>query len=163
MKVALGLLLSATHTLVSGAELPFTNLPLFVGSDSAERSLYHVFRTEKEFLAHWPRPDGCDDSCVLALIERVDFSQSMVVVIAPRGRGQDTYKVAVTDVSASQDTIVVTFLELRHGPSKGDLLCGVLTIVPTPIAMIAIPRSDLPIRFFRTRAEVNCEQPVEVR
>jgi hypothetical protein len=86
----------------------------------------------------------------------------MLVVIAPRGRGQNTYNVALTDVRVGQDTIDVSFLELRHGPSEGEMLCGVILVMPMPIALIAIPRSDLPVRFFRSRADVICERPVEV-
>ena len=160
---ALALLFSTTSAFPDGLEVRFAVLPVAVGSDWSETSFYRVFRTEEEFLANWPRSHDCDDACAKVPIESVDFSRSMVVVIAPRGRGQNTYDVALTDVRAGHGTIDVSFLELRHGPGQSDLLCGVITIMPTPIALIAIPRSDLPVRFFRARADVICEDQVEVR
>ena len=158
-----GSLLSALSAFANGAHLPFVVLPVSVGSDWSESSFYRVFRTEEEFLAHLPRSSGCDDACVRAFIESVDFSRDMLVVIAPRGRGQNTYDVALTAVRATQDTIDVSFLELRHGPSQSEVLCAVITVMPIPIALIAIPQSDLPVRFFRARADVICENEVEVR
>ena len=159
----IGSLLLVASAFASAGELPFTILPISVGSDWSESSLYRVFRTEEDALAHLPRSSGCDDTCVRAMIEPVDFSRDMLGVIAPRGRGQKTYDVSLTAVRANQNTIDVSFLELRHGPSQSEVLCAVITVMPTPIALIVIPRSDLPVRFFRARADVICEKEVEVR
>ncbi len=70
---------------------------------------------------------------------------------------------AVTGITATNDTIDVTFLELRHGKSTGEVLCGVLLVVPTPAIAILAPQSDKRVQFFRRRADVICEEEVQVQ
>jgi len=162
-RAALALVVWTASAFADETVQPFISLPVAVGGNWSETSLYRVFRTEDEFVAGWPRTGRCDDQCVRALIAPVDFAREMVVVIAPRERGQAAYDVTVTEVTQTQDSIDVSFLELRRGPSQGDMLCAVITVMPNPIALIAIPQSDLPVRFQRSRADVLCEPQVEVR
>ncbi|HKX99567.1 MAG TPA: hypothetical protein VJL86_07600 [Steroidobacteraceae bacterium] len=130
---------------------------------STQESLYHVYRSPEDFAANWPRESSCDAACAHAIVAPIDFTQYMLVVIAPRGRGQQTYDVAATAVAESSETIDVTFLELRYGKSTGHLLCGVILTVPQPAISILVPRSDKEVRFFRRRADVLCEEPVQVQ
>jgi hypothetical protein len=83
-------------------------------------------------------------------------------VIAPRDRGQATYDVVVTGVTAKPGTIDITFLELRHGEPKDGMLCGVTLVMPRPSVALLISRSDHPVRLFRQRADVICEDPTQV-
>ncbi len=128
-----------------------------------DESKYRAFRNSDEFLAVWKRQTDCDDSCARSILSSIDFTRNMLVVIAPRGRGQDTYDVVITAVTASQDSIEVSFLELRHGEARDGVLCGVLTAMPHPTLAILVSQSTKPVRFFRRRADVICEQPVEVK
>jgi hypothetical protein len=87
----------------------------------------------------------------------------MLVVIAPRDRGQDTYDVVIFDVVMVKSYVAVTFIELRYGESQGTLLCGIVTVAPQPSVALLVPQNPNPVRFFRKRADVLCEETVEVK
>ena len=137
--------------------------PAATGRDFyTEESLYRAYRSAEDFLTDWPRASSCDDACARAVIAPVDFARHMVIVIAPRGRGQETYDVAVNGIDATNVTIDVAFLELRHGEATGNMFCGVTLTVPQPAVAILLPQSDERVQFFRRRADVICEDAVQV-
>src|SRR5687767_11491728 len=121
---ALTLTFLATSEGVGDSFEPPAGITIFTAATSVgfytAESLYRVYRSAEDFLANWPRESSCDDACARAIIAPIDFTRNMLIVIAPRGRGQETYDVVVTTVAASHDTLDVTFLELRHGKSTGD-------------------------------------------
>jgi hypothetical protein len=130
---------------------------------TTKESLYHVYRNADDFAANWPRESSCDAACAHAIAAPIDFTQHMLVVIAPRSGGHLTYDVVVTGVAEGSETLDVTFLELRRGKSTGHVLCGVTLTVPQPAISILLPRSDKEVRFFRRRADVICEESVQVQ
>src|SRR5918995_4278042 len=131
--LALAVLATASLSTSDGLALPFSMFPAAVtaGFDTSD-SLYRVFRNAADFLDGWPRSSNCDRNCAEAIIAAVDFARNMLVVIAPRDRGQETYDVVVTAVIADGKSVDVSFLELRHGKSRGEVLCGVILTVPQP-------------------------------
>jgi hypothetical protein len=160
-------LLAATESAGSSAGAPalVSIFPAAVGPGfQTHESVYGVYRSAEDFLTNWPRASSCDDGCAQAVIAPVDFTRHMIIVIAPRGRGQETYDVAVTGVAERESTLDVTFLELRYGgPTTGEVLCGVLTTVPQPARAILVPQSPKRVQFFRRRADVICEKEVQVQ
>jgi hypothetical protein len=141
----------------------FAVVPNVVGDNfRTTESLYRVYRDADDFIASWPRNSDCDDACARSTIAEIDFSSDMLIVIAPRESGQETYDVAVTAVATGQGITYVRFLELRHGPPRDGLMCGVILTVPQPAVAILVPRTELPVRFLRRRADVICENETEV-
>ena len=135
-------------------------VPAVGESFNTDESVYDVYRSLEYFVSHWPRDQACDDSCARAVVASVDFTRDMLLLIAPRGRGQDTYDVVVHEVTEQDDGLDVNFIELRHGAPRDGLMCGVLLVMPTPAIALLVPQSSKPVRFYRRRAEVVCEEPV---
>jgi hypothetical protein len=162
--LTLSLLATASPGEPDGPVLRFSVFPGAVGGGfSTSDSTFRVFRNAADFLANWPRNSECDDRCASSVIAPIDFSRDMLVILAPRGSGQETYDVVVTAVTASSVSIDVGFLELRHGEPRGGVLCGVILTVPQPAVAITVAQSDQPVRFFRRRADVICEQATQVQ
>jgi hypothetical protein len=163
--VALSLALLATTSVgeTENTALTFSVFPAAVGDNfDTTDSLYGVFRNAEDFLRSWPRAADCDARCARSIVAQIDFAQDMLVVIAPRDRGQETYDVVVTGVMASASTIDISFLELRHGEPRGGMLCGMVLVMPRPSVALLLSQSDLPVRLFRRRADVVCEEPTQV-
>ena len=127
-----------------------------------QESVYDVYRSADDFVSRWPRDDRCDNSCARAIATQIDFTHEMLLLIAPRGRGQETYDVVVHTAGESDDAVWVKFIELRHGEPRDGLMCGVILIVPQPAVALLVPQSSKPVRFLRRRADVICEHDFEV-
>jgi hypothetical protein len=128
----------------------------------AEESVYEVYRSLEDFISRWPRDQSCDDSCARNIVATIDFTREMMLLIAPRGRGQDTYDVVVHELMEQDDGLDVNFIELRHGMPRDGLMCGVILTMPRPAIALLVPQSSKPVHFYRRRADVICEEPVLV-
>ena len=138
---------------------PATDRELFF----TKESLYEVYQSAEDFLSRWPRQETCDDSCARGIAAHIDFSREMLILIAPRARGQETYDVVIHTAEDSDDAMLVHFIELRHGTPRDGLMCGILLTAPQPAVALLVPQSSKPVRFLRRRADVICEHEVQVK
>jgi hypothetical protein len=98
--------------------------------------------TAEELAALWPAG---------AAIEDVDFSEESVVVVALGERRTGGYSVEVESVVATDDGVVVRYVEGAPGPG-----CMTTQALTQPYRIIAIPRVEGPARFERSTETRSC-------
>ena len=84
-------------------------------------------------------------------LPRIDFDREMVVVAALGTRASGGYTIQVDSARATDRAVEVFVRRLGPGPT-----CGTTAALTEPAVVVAIPRSDAPVRFLETSTLHDC-------
>jgi hypothetical protein len=111
-------------------------------------SLRRIVRTGAEWKAAWKQvaTDRASES------PKVDFQREMLVVAGMGERNTGGYGIEVVSWEARGGELIVTVRETSPGPG-----CMLPQIITTPVLIVAIPKSDLPVKFIEKRETRDCK------
>lgn len=132
----------ASNTDVPGDPVPWRELVIFTDGqanykstrDEDQSRLSIISRQEDiDMIANWIRPDH------LALVQNVDYNESLVVIIFSGYRGQTGYGIDVHQIVKNGNvvTLSVSFTEPPEGEPRGQ-------IITSPYLIVEIQKNVLP-------------------
>ncbi len=136
------------------SRLVATPVPLDGAAGMIAYSGYHeaariVIRSDADWRSAWATLHA--GSSPVPPVPPVDFSREMVLLAALGDRPSGGFGVAIREVTFDGSTVGAAVVETRPGPR-----CIVTAVVTQPVAVVTVPRSDVPVVFLDRAVTADC-------
>lgn len=109
-----------------------------------------AIRDEDAWRSYWQRIEG--DRAAWEIAPRPDFTKDMLVLASAGTKPTTGYSLRVLGANETSKQVTVTVVELTPGAR-----CVVAASSTAPVIVVALPRSDRPVKFEQETQRLDCQ------